>query len=1156
VNIPQIVAGRFAISDPERDLLGRGGMGNVYRATDTQTGELVAVKALKPEVVAEHPDIVARFVREGEALCQLNHPNIVKMVAAVEQDGRHYLVMEYVEGGSLRELLDRQGRLPVRGVLEISLDLADALTRAHRLDIIHRDLKPANVLLAQDGTPRLTDFGVARMARTPHVTQADLLVGTVDYVSPEVCRGQEADQRSDIWGFGVMLYEMLAGERPFPGETVAAKIVSILTEPVPDLARADVPDSLADLVYRMLEKDPAQRIPSVRLVGAELEAILQERDTVSPVPFQVGRFVTPTPDTGAPRHNLPAQPTPFVGREGELTELARLLADPGVHLLTILGAGGMGKTRLALEAGAAQLDGFAHGVYFVPLAPLRSVEAIGPAVADSVGFSFRADAEGGAQADPRRQLLDYLQSKHLLLIMDNFEHLPDGAEWVTAILETAPDVKVLTTSRTRLNTQGEQVFYLGGMEFPDWETPEDALEYSAVKLFLQSARRVQPGFELQADDLRYISRICRLVQGMPLAILLAAAWVGMLSPAEIAAEIGKSADFLATDLRDVPERQRSVRAVFDYSWNLLTAREREVFQALSVFRGGFARQAAQEVADAGLRELMALVNKSLLHRTPTGRYEIHELLRQYAAEALDQSPTASAAARDRHSVYYTAALAQWMEDVQGPRQRAALEEMSVEIENARAAWNWAVGQAHVDQLNRAADGLFYFYWQRVRFQEGESAFREAAERLAALVSQSPDVPGDVRLALARLESRHSIFGIFTNIDGLAARSLQRAWSLLQEAKSVPALLQGVRQEEAFILWRMAWQISDRIEARRLYEQSLERYRTLGDRWRMAWVLRDFGQLVHDLGDYEEAGRLSEESLAIRRALGDQIGTADSLWRLSITAWVTGRLEESERLAREGLAICQEIGDPQATALGLRGLGESLIRLGKFAESLPLLEKSRAAYDDLAFYFHSVSVDLFSCEANAHLGRYERARSLGQAPLDFFRAVGFPWGIGFYFYAVSLAALGVGAYAEAQQSLLESISNFDAIGHRENKGWALALLGYTCRALGQPDQARRYVAEALQTWADIGAFFPLIYALPAAALLLADRGEHERAVEVYALASRYGFVANSRWFEDVAGRYIAAAAAAMPPEVVAAAQERGRVRDLGATVAELLVGLGE
>jgi serine/threonine-protein kinase len=264
------------------DQLGTGGMGTVYRATDTRTEQTVAVKLLKPEVIDNDRHMLERFAREAEALRQLNHPNIVKMLDMQEENGAYYLVMEYVAGGDLNTLLKHE-RLPVERVLRLAIDLADALTRAHKLNIIHRDLKPANVLVADDGTLRLTDFGVAHFGAKERVTGTGVAVGTMDYLAPEALIEAEVDARADIWAFGVMLFEMLAGKRPFEGSFTGQVLMAIVSQPVPDLEALcpNAPTALVDLVYRMLEKDRNQRIPSVRLVGAELEAILQGRDTTA-----------------------------------------------------------------------------------------------------------------------------------------------------------------------------------------------------------------------------------------------------------------------------------------------------------------------------------------------------------------------------------------------------------------------------------------------------------------------------------------------------------------------------------------------------------------------------------------------------------------------------------------------------------------------------------------------------------------------------------------------------------------------------------------------------------------------------------------------------------------------------------------------------------
>jgi len=300
-----IIDNRFLIHDLEKDMLGRGGMGIVYRATDLQTGESVAVKTLDASVLSHEPNILERFRREGESLRQIDHPNIVKFIAAVESHGQHYLVMEYVDGGSLQDLLAKQGRLTLQRTVSICLDLADALTRAHHLGILYRDLKPANVLLAQDGTPRLTDFGIAQLADNTRLTQTGVLVGTVSYLSPEAISGEALDFRTDVWAFGVLLFEMLTGTLPFNGDNITARMAATLTQPVPDLAQynLDLPESAANLIYRMLEKDRDQRIPSMRRVGAELESILM---SLQGLPTSIeSHFKTPLPSSQNIKPNLP-----------------------------------------------------------------------------------------------------------------------------------------------------------------------------------------------------------------------------------------------------------------------------------------------------------------------------------------------------------------------------------------------------------------------------------------------------------------------------------------------------------------------------------------------------------------------------------------------------------------------------------------------------------------------------------------------------------------------------------------------------------------------------------------------------------------------------------------------------------------------------------
>ncbi|HEX3050194.1 MAG TPA: protein kinase, partial [Aggregatilineaceae bacterium] len=362
-------------------------MGDVYEGRDLQTGDKVAIKLLKPDIVDSMPNLIERFTREGEALRQLNHPNIVKMLDAVEEDGMHYLIMEYVGGGSLEDLLQQEPQLPISQVLEIALDLADALTRAHRLKIIHRDIKPANVLLAEDGTPRLTDFGVAHMGSRTRVTETGSLIGTYSYLSPEAARSEEIDGRADIWSFGVMLYEMLAGRLPFKADVPTAVLIQILNDIPPDLAelRPDAPRPLINLINRMLMKDPAQRIPSVRQVGAELEAILQGLDTpliaASPLSnsLAVGsRFATPTPaEPPSATQVSPAAPPSARKRWGLIAAGALLLvviAAVGLFLLLRPKDDKTDKADQADGTAVIQVEPVQPGEYIVLVAqfePLR-----------------------------------------------------------------------------------------------------------------------------------------------------------------------------------------------------------------------------------------------------------------------------------------------------------------------------------------------------------------------------------------------------------------------------------------------------------------------------------------------------------------------------------------------------------------------------------------------------------------------------------------------------------------------------------------------------------------------------------------------------------------------------------------------------------------
>ncbi len=668
-----------------------------------------------------------------------------------------------------------------------------------------------------------------------------------------------------------------------------------------------------------------------------------------------------TPRPPARLHNLPQQFSPFIGREEELATLRRLLQDSHCRLVTLIGPGGVGKTRLTLQAAIKEEALFPHGVYFVALAPLRSAEFLVSTVADVLQLTFES------QTDPRRQLLDFLREKELLLILDNFEHILDGAPLVADILEQAPYVRLLVSSRARLNLRGEWVVPVEGLKYPA-APPASADEfksYSAVQLFLEATQRAHVGLTLRDADLPYVRRICELLGGLPLALELAASWVHLMSCEEIAAEIERDLDFLASNLRDMPDRHRSLRAAFDHSWRMLSPAEQSVFSRLSVFRGPFHRDAAWQVAGASLTLLHALYNQSLLMVRPSGRYMVHELLRQYAAERLESAPELRRASYAAHCDYFTTFLrARTQALKEGGRQKQALAEIEKEIENIRIAWQWAVDQAQTAVVRDSAEPLYYFYDMQGRPQEGADAFER--------VIQAFQNRGDLEPAAQRvLALAWGIQGRFRFLQGDADQAqalLQRSLALLnafpdsRELAFISTLAlegdlnsRGVFDQEA--LYHTACAIFERLgdhsglatahfmhgaalhlggrphtQAQALIGQSLSLRRVIGDQWGIGVCLNYLARIAYALGDYQSAGRYAAQSLQTRQELEDQHGLGSSFLSLGQVASALGDYEAAKAHYRQSLQIYKALGNQRRIADCLNSLGYVVLLAGDSAEA--------------------------------------------------------------------------------------------------------------------------------------------------------------------------------------------------------------------------------
>ena len=665
--------------------------------------------------------------------------------------------------------------------------------------------------------------------------------------------------------------------------------------------------------------------------------------------------------------------THLIGREKELAEIGQLLADPACRLLTLVGPGGIGKTRLAQEVALLQQGAFDSGVYFVPLQPLASPELIYPTIADQFRFSALS------VDDPTENLLNHLREKHMLLVLDNFEHLVEGADLLAAILDIAPHVKLLVTSRERLKLREEWVFDVTGLPYPHnghIPAPDD---YSAVRLFTDHARRA--GYTPVVADSAAIARICQLVEGIPLAIELAAAWVRVLPCGEIAQEIARSQDILTTNVRGVPDKHRSMRAAFDYSWNLLSADEQAVFSKLAVFRGGFAREAAAQVAGASLLTLASLVDKSLLRMDAAGRYSLQELLRQDAEQHLIASGLLDAT-RNAHSAYYAALLDRLGADLKGSDQVRALDEIEANIDNVRAAWNWAIRQSKAHEIAQSLDSLARYYLIRSRFVEAMEMLELALNRFE----------GEETELLAYLLLWYGAF-----LETVEAFDLmQRGLTILRQhgVEIVPVIPLRRFLPPAFIEG-----FGGDAALYQFYQTQLAFAREGGDDWSAAWLLACMGELAASLAKHADAQALLHESLSGFRTLGDGWATSLCMGHMGWIAQHRGQHQEALYHFQQQLALCKVVGDIGGMAVAITQIGVALEALGEpgtlnqqLADALQLSLEVRIEWVTwvtllwAAEHFASAkgqaekAVELFAC-LHKHFGHWPHKREVIEHYLD-------------------------------------------------------------------------------------------------------------------------------------------------------------------------------
>lgn len=845
-------------------------------------------------------------------------------------------------------------------------------------------------------------------------------------------------------------------------------------------------------------------------------------------------------------HNLPAQPNTFVGRVRELSQLTGHLDDPDCRLLTLTGPGGIGKTRLAVEGGrryvqAEQTLGgstFADGIYFVNLAPVAVPETTGKNVNRNRLPALLASAIADALNHPLHgpgeltsQLLNHLRQKEMLLILDNFEHLIEGVDLLATLLQQASQVKLLVTSRERLNLLEEWVIEVEGLDVPDLlpaiDTQETGFDwrselesFSAIALFVRQARQVRADFTLAEGEVPHIVRICQLVQGIPLALVLAASWLRVLSCAEIVNEIDRSLDFLSTSHRNIPERHRSLRAVFEQSWQMLSDQEKAVFCKLSIFRGGFQRDAARQVARASLSTLAGFVDKSLLHHTATGRYEFHELLRQYAVEKLwvktlgvdapggtggqATGPAQGAelggdTVRDvwqRYSAYYLSFVNRHEAMLKGGAPQQAIVEIQVELDNIRQAWNWAVTEGNLGEIEGSLGGLSRFFDLTGRFQTGESVFRQAAD---SFQDHRRAIGDDSKQAIQELIVRLKVEQVrLLNRRGLFERAVQ----VLREAADLAHQLQQT-DLEAIVLYRWGETLSfqgeleaaqiqlqkalertsegrlpdieaevlrllgvcagdqgDFAEAIRLYQESLARYRTLQDRRGESLVLNNLGNAARQQGRYADSQSNFEQALRNFRETGDVWGQHVILNNLGLLMYEQGHYTQAQTLCDQGLQISREVKDYWGESHLLTTLGNVLREQGDYATAQSYYEQCLKLRREIGAQLHEglTQADLALL---LHLtGQNEAARDQSQQAEQIGRKVGSPEVRVLALTHLGHAQVELGDLPDAVEAYRQALASRGELGDAHQAIEALAGLARVSLVQGDVKQALQYVEEML------------------------------------------------------------------------------------------------
>ena len=928
-------------------LLGRGNFADVYLGTHIHLNTEAAIKVLHEQLANQD---VEGFLTEARMIAHLRHAHIIRVLDFGVEDTTPFLVIDYAPGGNLRQRYPLGTQLQLDVVVSYVKQVADALQYAHQEKVIHRDIKPENMLLGRNDEILLSDFGIAVLAHSTHSQHVQNSAGTVAYMAPEQIQAHPSPA-SDQYALGIVVYEWLTGDRPFHGTLTEIAIKHTLVPPPP--LREKVPTLSPEVelvVLQALAKDPGLRFVSVQAFAQTLEEASRvtsspERTSLAPFSEHLAQGREHSSQLKDAPHNLPAQVTPVIGREQDVANACTLLQRPEVRLVTLTGTGGIGKTRLGMEIAHCQLDDYADGVCFVPLAPISDPTLVVATIAQALGIKE-------ARERPLLDLLKtFLHDKHLLLLLDNFEQIVEAAPVLSDLLASCPHLKILVTSRAVLRIQGEHEFPVPPLAMPDLASlseSKDLVQYPAVALFLQRALAVKPDLAITKANIRTIAEICARLDGLPLAIELAAVRIKLLPPQALLRRLEHPLQVLISGAQDVPKRQQTLRNMIAWSYDLLDADQQRLFLRLCVFVGGCTLEAIEFVCETlgdgalpVLEGVSSLIDKSLLQQIEQGaeepRFVMLETIREYGLETLTESNEMSIT-RQAHARYFLTLAEQAESELGGPQQALWLGRLEREHDNLRAAMRWSIGDdgngGNREIALRLGGALRRFWQMHGHLNEGQ-IFLERVLLASEGFKVSTQARAKALIAAATLASTQNDYD---RVETYCQQSLvlfrelgdQFGIALSLYLLSVVPLMKG-----------------DNVAARTRTEEALALFREMDDKERVAWSLSTLALLDSQEGKYTVARALYEESLTIHRELGDKRGIAITLLRLAQLLFASqGDQAMLRSLLEESLTLFNELGEKEGIANSYSFSGQLALSQSDTATARTQLEESIKLYREV------------------------------------------------------------------------------------------------------------------------------------------------------------------------------------------------------------------